>query len=167
MVLAPRRWRQASWDDPRGDGGNKARSPGNPKEAVKTIAQGRPGETGEPVVTMLVCFVLFRTRGCGCSGHPAFPTPSDFGRAGRHSQTRARCAARSRCCVCTERCLKIEFLATYSARARHTLNRHHPRKRVIQYSRALTFHCWRRGVLDHPLSRVMTIVRCGSNPSEQ
>jgi hypothetical protein len=30
------------------------------------------------VVTTLVCFVLFRTRGCGCNGHPAFPTPSFF-----------------------------------------------------------------------------------------
>src|SRR5258708_39854046 len=35
-----------------------------------------PGEPGGPVVTMLVCFVLFRTRGCGCIGRPAFPTPS-------------------------------------------------------------------------------------------
>src|SRR5271169_516374 len=26
------------------------------KETVKTIAQGRPDQTGEPVVTMLVCF---------------------------------------------------------------------------------------------------------------
>ena len=26
------------------------------KETVKTIAQGRPGISGEPVVTMLVCF---------------------------------------------------------------------------------------------------------------
>src|SRR5258708_40191851 len=25
---------------------------------------------------MLVCFVLFRTRGCGCSERPAFPAPS-------------------------------------------------------------------------------------------
>src|SRR5205809_299436 len=37
-----------------------------------------PGYSGVPVVTMLVCFVLFRTRGCGCIGHPAFPAPSDF-----------------------------------------------------------------------------------------
>src|SRR5258708_3654543 len=27
---------------------------------------------------MLVCFILFRTRGCGCIGHPAFPAPSVF-----------------------------------------------------------------------------------------
>src|ERR1700692_982725 len=49
------------------------------KETVKTIAQGRPGVSGEPVVTTLVCFVLFCTRGCGCGGHPAFPAPSVLG----------------------------------------------------------------------------------------
>src|SRR5216683_2964699 len=37
-----------------------------------------PGDSGGPVVAILVCFVLFRTRGCGCIGHPAFPTPSVF-----------------------------------------------------------------------------------------
>src|SRR6266478_9441047 len=38
-----------------------------------------PGESGGPVVTnSCVCF--HHTRGCGCIGHPAFPTPS-FGRA--------------------------------------------------------------------------------------
>src|ERR1700680_3131222 len=42
----------------------------------KTIARGMPGYSGGPVVTTLVCFVLFRTRGCGCIGHPAFPAPS-------------------------------------------------------------------------------------------
>jgi hypothetical protein len=55
------------------------------KETVKTIAQGRPGFSGEPVVTTLVCF-LFHTRGCGCGGHPAFPAPSVFRGAKRHAQ---------------------------------------------------------------------------------
>src|SRR3954452_7832034 len=32
------------------------------KETVKTIAQGVPGETGEPVVTTLVCFSLSHAR---------------------------------------------------------------------------------------------------------
>jgi hypothetical protein len=31
----------------------------NTKEAVKTIAQGMPDESGEPVVTTLVCFLFF------------------------------------------------------------------------------------------------------------
>jgi hypothetical protein len=58
VVLTPRRWRQvlekqASW------GRRWQESPvtgESAKETVKTIAQGRPGETGEPVVTTLVCF---------------------------------------------------------------------------------------------------------------
>jgi hypothetical protein len=33
------------------------------KETVKTIARGMPGDSGVTVVTMLVCFVLFCTRG--------------------------------------------------------------------------------------------------------
>src|SRR6266568_6252315 len=48
------------------------------KETVKTIARGMPGFSGEPVVTTLVCFILFRTRDCGCSERPAFPAPSVF-----------------------------------------------------------------------------------------
>src|SRR5580698_10827171 len=44
--------------------------------AVKTIAQEMPGTPGEPVVTTLVCFVLFCMRGCGCIAPPAFPAPS-------------------------------------------------------------------------------------------
>jgi hypothetical protein len=41
----------------------------------KTIAQGMLGETGEPVVTLLVCF-LFTREAMGAIGHPAFPAPS-------------------------------------------------------------------------------------------
>jgi hypothetical protein len=48
------------------------------KETVKTIVQGMPGDSGVTVVTMLVCFILFRTRGCGCIERPAFPAPSEF-----------------------------------------------------------------------------------------
>ena len=48
------------------------------KETVKTIARGMPGETGVTVVTTLVCFVLFRTRGFGRIERPAFPAPSVF-----------------------------------------------------------------------------------------
>jgi hypothetical protein len=45
-----------------------------------TIVQGMPDCCGEPVVTMLVCFIIIRTRDCGCTKHPAFPAPSDFSR---------------------------------------------------------------------------------------
>jgi hypothetical protein len=47
------------------------------KETVKTIARGMPGDSGVTVVTTLVCFILFRTRGCGRIKRPAFPAPSD------------------------------------------------------------------------------------------
>jgi hypothetical protein len=39
---ARRRWRQVLRSDPQDDGGKKARSPGSTKEAVKTIARGKP-----------------------------------------------------------------------------------------------------------------------------
>src|SRR3989440_6848966 len=52
----------------------------------KTIARGMPGETGVTVVTMLVCFVLFRTRGFGCIERPAFPAPSEFSGRDVHKQ---------------------------------------------------------------------------------
>src|ERR1700742_2915759 len=38
-----------------------------------------PGCSGGLVVTCS-CAFHFRTRGCGCNGHPAFPTPSLGGR---------------------------------------------------------------------------------------
>jgi hypothetical protein len=92
------------------------------KETVKTIAQGRPGVSGGPVVTTLVCF-LFCTRGCGCSGHPAFPAPSDFSEGPTFTATtRAKCAARSRSCVCERWCWKIESEAVHCVVPRHTLS---------------------------------------------
>src|SRR6195256_2593612 len=42
----------------------------------KTIACGNAGCSGGLVVTTLVCVTTLCARGCGCSGHPAFPTPS-------------------------------------------------------------------------------------------
>jgi hypothetical protein len=80
VVLTPRRWRQA------GDNACALRlrwwqtSPvtkESAKETVKTIAQGRPGYSGEPVVTYSYAF-HFCMRGYGCDGHPAFPAPSVF-----------------------------------------------------------------------------------------
>ena len=41
VVLTPRRWRQVARNDPRGDGGNKARSPGRARrKPLKPFAQG-------------------------------------------------------------------------------------------------------------------------------
>jgi hypothetical protein len=42
------------------------------------LRAGMPGCFGELAVNTRVHFTtLMRTRGCGCTGHPAFPTPSD------------------------------------------------------------------------------------------
>src|ERR1700693_6480767 len=40
------------------------------EETVKTIAQGRPGVSGEPVVTTLVCFLYFAREAAGAAGPP-------------------------------------------------------------------------------------------------
>ena len=45
------------------------------KETVKTIAQGRPGDSAKPVVSNSRAFYTC-TRGHGCGEHPAFPAPS-------------------------------------------------------------------------------------------
>jgi len=60
LTSCRRRWQQARFTGE------------STKETVKTIAQGRPGISGEPVVTMLACF-YFRTQGCGCTEAPGFP----------------------------------------------------------------------------------------------
>src|SRR5258708_381065 len=46
---------------------NKPGHRGEREVSRKTIARGMPGRSGVTVVTMLVCFVLFRTRGF-CNG---------------------------------------------------------------------------------------------------
>jgi hypothetical protein len=89
-VLIPRRWYQAlkKLTLLRGDGGNKARLSGETtKETVKTIARGMPDVSGVTVVTCLRAF-YFCTQGCGRSGRPAFPAPSDFG-------AKSRCTTRA------------------------------------------------------------------------
>src|SRR5712671_3795289 len=59
----------------------------------KTIARGMSVDPSEPVVTMLVCFVSFRTRGCGCSERPAFPAPSVYRGTNGSCKTRTHRAA--------------------------------------------------------------------------
>jgi hypothetical protein len=67
------------------------------EETVKTIAQGRPDETGEPVVTTLVCFLFFAREAAGAVVHPAFPVPSS---EGLHSHDPGvDCAAEMWACV--------------------------------------------------------------------
>src|SRR6266404_6896992 len=53
----------------------------------KTIARGMPGDfrCDRGDYARVLCF--FRTRGCGCIGHPAFPAPSVFLGANRSCKT--------------------------------------------------------------------------------
>ena len=55
------------------DGGNQAWSPGRSRITRKTIAQGRPDESAEPVVLPRA---FFCTRTMGASRRPVFPAPS-------------------------------------------------------------------------------------------
>jgi hypothetical protein len=76
VVLTPRRWRQVGERNFTGDGGNKARSPWRaPNKLLKPSRAGMPGDPGATVVTN-ACAFYHCARGCGCNGHPAFPTPS-------------------------------------------------------------------------------------------
>ncbi len=59
------------------DGGKQARSPGRARrKPLKPLRAGMPGDSGVLVVTRVRSTTTKCTRGCGCSGHPAFPTPS-------------------------------------------------------------------------------------------
>jgi hypothetical protein len=57
-----------------------------------------PGDSGELADTRVHSTHYFRTRGNGCTGHPAFPTPSVL-RAKISGKPRAPRAARMRKCV--------------------------------------------------------------------
>jgi hypothetical protein len=87
VVLTPRRWRQVrgvASAQPgldktisAGDGGKRARSPGRARhKPLKPLRAGMPGDSGVLVVTRVRSTTTKCTRGRGCSGHPAFPTPS-------------------------------------------------------------------------------------------
>src|ERR1700675_89951 len=55
----------------------KARSPGRARRnPLKPLRAGMPGDSGVLVVTRVRSITTKCTRGRGCSGHPAFPTPS-------------------------------------------------------------------------------------------
>src|ERR1700675_1739123 len=89
-----------------GDGGKRARSPGRARrKPLKPLRAGTPGDSGELVVTRVLSTNTKCTRGRGCNGHPAFPTPSVLGRDKVHAQL-GRFAPRDRAHVF--RSLKIE-----------------------------------------------------------
>src|SRR6195256_4929480 len=72
------------------DGGKRARSPGRARnKPLKPLRAGMPGDPGGPVATTRVHYQL-RTRGYGCNGHPAFPTPSIWGERFKHSSGASR-----------------------------------------------------------------------------
>jgi hypothetical protein len=94
VVLTPRRWRQVSRKYPRGEGGKKARSPGRARnKRLKPSRAGMPGDPGATVVTN-ACAFYHCARGCGCNGHPAFPTPSILGRISCNNSSAFRAARR-------------------------------------------------------------------------
>jgi len=58
------------------DGGKRARSPGRARrKPLKPLRAGMPGDSGVLVVARVRSTNTKCTRGRGCSGHPAFPTP--------------------------------------------------------------------------------------------
>jgi hypothetical protein len=62
---------------PRGNGGKRARSPRRARhKPLKPLRAGMPGDSGVLVVTRVRSTNTKCTRDRGCSGHPAFPTPS-------------------------------------------------------------------------------------------
>src|ERR1700730_12778978 len=66
------------------------------KETVKTIAQGRPGISGEPVVTTLVCLFQFACEAAGATGtrlslRPLFSSRAEvFAQLGRYRAAKPR-----------------------------------------------------------------------------
>src|SRR5712675_984753 len=91
VVLTPRRWRQVCGVKSAqpgldknisvGDGGKRARSPRRARrKPLKPLRAGTSGDSGVLVVTRVRSTTTKCTRGRGCNGHPAFPTPSMGGR---------------------------------------------------------------------------------------
>src|SRR5213083_3486345 len=78
VVLTPRCWRQACEKKRRRRCQTSLVTGESTKETVKPLRGECRVISGVTVVTTLVCFVLFRTRGFGRIGRPAFPAPSDF-----------------------------------------------------------------------------------------
>jgi hypothetical protein len=86
---------------PTTDGGNQAWSPGRSRISRKTIAQGRPDDVAEPVVTAACFFVCRRAMGAA-STRPSL-RPLDFrGRClqklGRKTR-RENAGAHAQCCL--------------------------------------------------------------------
>src|SRR5882672_2285478 len=153
-----------------GDGGKRARSPGSAKETVKTIACGECRVI--PVYSLLLVCVLplpSAHEAAGATGIWRSPRPLW---AEDSSTARAHGAARESRCVWNSTSLRAQrsnpFLLwrdgllrfarndVMMRSPRHTLSRHRPRRRAIQYSETSVIESKGRSVLDTPLSRSMT-----------
>src|SRR6266702_3722770 len=92
VVLTPRRWRQvrgcyvgptglrhnvSPWATVANEPGHRGEREGKP---LKPLRAGTSGDSGVLVVTRVRSTTTKCTLGRGCSGHPAFPTPSLGGR---------------------------------------------------------------------------------------
>jgi len=92
VVLTPRRWRQVSRKCPRGDGDNKARSPGRSRrKPLKPLR--REGRVFRRTCGFYPCAFLLH-RGLRVRQAPGFPCALCFRRDDLHATTRARAAGR-------------------------------------------------------------------------
>ena len=113
VVLTPRRWSQVLWRHvgPTGRGHSIfarrrwQKSPVTGKSttyAVKTIACGNAGRFRCTRRYSCASTTTKRARGCGCSGHPAFPTPSISRGRKINALARAHRVARVRSRICKQ-----------------------------------------------------------------
>src|SRR6266436_2517244 len=146
-----------------GDGGKTARSPGRARrKPLKPLRAGTPGDSGVLVVTRVRSTTTKCTRGRGCNGHPAFPTPSKgrkiYQRLGRIARRgRKRVSATNDCC------LKIESMVIIAATDEATQTpsfrgdaKH--RTRNLEIPRCAIAHL-RSGPADHPGMTVSGLLR--------
>ncbi len=138
------------------------------KEPVKTIACGNAGRFRCTRCYSCAFYHSKCTRGRGCSGHPAFPTPSwgrkihqRLGRLAPRERSRMRNYINVIASAAKQSILSLRgemdcFAAlAMTAVRRHTLSCHRPRRRTIQYSRDAMMQSRSRGVLDTPLEPVI------------
>jgi hypothetical protein len=134
------------------DGDKKADHRGEHGISRKPLRAGMSGDFRWLAVnTRVHTTTNMRTRGCGCIGRPAFPTPSVF-RADVFSKPRAHRAAGMRRCVANPTNCHRPPPGLASGEPDDRL------RRAIQYSEKPVIESISRGVLDTPLSRSMTTI---------
>jgi hypothetical protein len=96
VVLTPRRWCQIGGAIRRRRWQTSPVTGESTKETVKTIERGKPGVSGEPVVTTLVCFIQFAYEAAGASRarlslRPLISGVKDSCKPRTHRAARMRC----------------------------------------------------------------------------